>query len=151
MAKILMTALSIVYVNSDPVGQGQINKRDDVLLIKYLLKRAIEIIPLDHRFFKFIDDSAIWTPDSAQALMDYQDAKSRQRGNIIISPSGSVSRALGVDGVVSPPKGIINRFGFTYTILDLNFDCKDIVGDFVFGNLYRDSAFPIELKKSLGL
>lgn len=137
----------VIYTVESAVGIGAANKREDVLLVQFFLRIAMEerkIFGREDRFLppgeKPISIDGRFGRQTAAYIKFFQDETSKLSG----FPGRGDSR---VDPFAGVFRGV--NTGKLLTIVALNFDHLERRGTGFHSSLVFDPRFPIELKKFL--
>jgi hypothetical protein len=145
--------MKLVYSVDQPVGPGCPNRRDDVLLVQFLLRVAMEDNPPKNVGYRPPDERPITVDglfgrQTAAYIRYFQEEDGRrvQQGQFQFAPA--------TDGRIDPVASG-TAFGAhsktLYTIVDLNIVYVNRHGTQLHENISRDPLFPKELTKSLFL
>lgn len=147
MARIYLidSSMKLCYTVEQAVGTGCPNRRDDVLLVQFLLK----IISEGPEKTKYtppgkgpLKCDGLWGPTSQAYLNRYIVANTNANPNAPLTKDGRVDPVVGgkFTGAIS---------GNLYTILALNNSYKNVRGAAAMQDLTTEPQFPGELRPSL--
>jgi len=137
-----------IYTVEQSVGLGCPNVRDDVLLVQFFLRRAMDdspeskgIIPPGERP---ISIDGISGPQTFRYIKHYQDEDNRR------NPGRGVARDGRVDSVGKSGTGFGSISNTLYTIIALNVSYRQRKGILI-ADIRKDNLFPKDLVPSLYL
>lgn len=156
-----MASMSHVYLTDHPVGAGQMNKRDDVLLVQFFLA-ALSADPLRKGSIQFNyqtkEGKYLDYTVPGQSPMKIDGVCGSQTVAYIkhFQAEGSKGVAAGSylslvkDGVVTPSKAGIpwSRNDRLLSIIKLNVEYSNMYGAIRLANLGSEPLFPKELMRS---
>jgi|ERR1700722_5147573 hypothetical protein len=147
MARVFVSTgvLPVLYAIDQAVGSGCPNRRDDVLLVQFLLKVVSEGPKKD----KYtppgrgpIQCDGAWGPISQAYLNQYIAANSASNPNSPLTKDGRVDPVVAGNFTGS-------RTGNLYTIVALNHSYKNTRGASALTDITADAVFPADLRPSI--
>jgi len=137
--------MRLAHTTDQAVGNGCPNRRDDVLLIQFLLKVVSEgpqQSQLTPDGLGPINIDGLWGPISQAFLNQYIAVNSAE------NPTSPLTQDGRVDPVVNG-RASGSRTGHLYTILALNKTFQNVRGPTALQDITTDPLFPQELRPSL--
>ena len=142
------TDMKHCYTVDQPVGMGCPNIRDDVLLVQFFLRRAMDECPTSKGIFppgeRPISVDGIAGPQTFRYIKFYQDEDNRR------NPGKGVARDGRVDSIGKSGTGIGSISNTLYTIIALNVSYRQRKGIMI-ADIRKDNLFPQDLTGSLYL